>query len=73
MVETMEPPSHLQLLEGIEKHYRFSPEASLFFSVHAEADKEHSETGKALVERLVATDRERQEVSDGGSHPAGSV
>jgi pyrroloquinoline quinone (PQQ) biosynthesis protein C len=61
MVEAIELPSHLQLLEGVEKHYGFSPEAGRFFSVHAEADKEHSETGKALVERLVRTDEERRE------------
>jgi pyrroloquinoline quinone (PQQ) biosynthesis protein C len=61
MVEAIELPSHLQLLEGVEKHYGFAPEASRFFSVHAEADKQHYETGKQLVERLVHTDRERQE------------
>jgi len=61
LVEAIELPSHLQLLAGVEKHYGFPADAVRFFSVHAEADKEHAATGRKLVERLVRTEREQRE------------
>lgn len=38
-----------------------SPDALRFFSGHMEADREHAETGRKLIDRLLTTDCDRQE------------
>lgn len=49
------------MLSGLRAHYAIRPEALRFFSGHVEADREHASTGRKLVERLLTTDRERDE------------
>ena len=46
---------------GLRKHYGMKPEAIRFFSGHIEADREHAQTGRKLVERLLTMERDRQE------------
>lgn len=50
-----------KMLDGLQKHYSMKPEALRFFSGHIEADREHAQTGRKLVETLLSTDRDRQE------------
>lgn len=50
-----------KMLAGLQRHYGMRPEALRFFSGHVEADKEYSQTGRKLIERLLTTDRERRE------------
>ncbi len=50
-----------KMLEGLQAHYHISPDALRFFSGHIEADREHAQTGRKLIERLLTTERERQE------------
>ncbi|MGE0825915.1 MAG: TenA family transcriptional regulator [Candidatus Binatia bacterium] len=50
-----------KMLDGLQKHYQMKPAALRFFSGHMEADREHSATGRKLIDRLLTTDRERQE------------
>lgn len=50
-----------KMLAGLQRHYGIKPEALRFFSGHIEADKEHAQTGRQLIERLLTTDREQRE------------
>ena len=50
-----------KLAAGLRKHYGMKPEAIRFFSGHIEADREHAQTGRKLVDRLLTTERDRQE------------
>ncbi|MBM4256724.1 MAG: hypothetical protein FJ147_12605 [Deltaproteobacteria bacterium] len=50
-----------KMLAGLQKHYGMKAEALRFFSGHIEADREHAQTGRKLVEQLLTTDRDRQE------------
>jgi pyrroloquinoline quinone (PQQ) biosynthesis protein C len=50
-----------KMYDGLQKHYGMKPEALRFFSGHIEADREHAQTGRKLVEQLLITDRDRQE------------
>lgn len=50
-----------KIFEGLQKHYGIKPEALRFFSGHIEADREHAQAGRKLVERLLTTERDRQE------------
>ncbi|MEW6105505.1 MAG: iron-containing redox enzyme family protein [Bacillota bacterium] len=50
-----------KMLEGLQKHYGMKPEALRFFSGHIEADREHAQTGRKLIEKLLTTERDRQE------------
>ena len=49
------------ILDGLQTHYNMSPDALRFFSGHMEADREHAQTGRKLIDRLLTTDRDRQE------------
>jgi len=42
------------MFQGLQKHYGLKPEQLRFFSTHIEADREHAETGKKLVTRLLS-------------------
>lgn len=46
-------------MAGLQKHYGMKPEAVRFFSGHVEADREHAQTGRKLVEKLLTTERDR--------------
>ncbi len=50
-----------KMLAGLQTHYGITPEALRFFSGHVEADREHSKTGRKLIDRMLTTDREREE------------
>lgn len=50
-----------KMLAGLQTHYGVTPEALRFFSGHVEADREHSKTGRKLIDRMLTTDREREE------------
>lgn len=50
-----------KMFDGLQKHYGVKPEALRFFSGHVEADREHAQTGRKLVEQLLTTERDRQE------------
>jgi pyrroloquinoline quinone (PQQ) biosynthesis protein C len=50
-----------KMLAGLQTHYGVTPEALRFFSGHVEADREHSKTGKKLIDRMLTTAREREE------------
>jgi len=50
-----------KMLAGLQTHYGMKPEALRFFSGHIEADKEHAQTGRKLIERLLTMERERRE------------
>ena len=50
-----------KMVAGLQKHYGLPPEAVRFFSGHSEADREHAQTGRKLVELLLTTERDRQE------------
>ncbi len=61
MCEGMEVYAYKQLQEALEAHYGMKPEDLRFLSVHYEADKDHSETGHWLIDRLVTgTGREEE-------------
>jgi len=61
MCEGMEVYAYKQLQEALEAHYGMKPEDLRFLSVHYEADKDHSETGHWLIDRLVTgTGREAE-------------
>ena len=49
------------MLDGLQTHYQMSPDALRFFSGHVEADREHAQTGRKLIDRLLATEQERAE------------
>ena len=50
-----------KMLAGLQTHYGITPEALRFFSGHVEADREHSKTGRKLIDRMLTTAREREE------------
>jgi pyrroloquinoline quinone (PQQ) biosynthesis protein C len=50
-----------KMLAGLQTHYGMKAEALRFFSGHIEADREHAQTGRKLIERLLTTERDRQE------------
>ena len=50
-----------KMFDGLQKHYVMKPEALRFFSGHIEADREHAQTGRKLVEQLLTTEREGSE------------
>lgn len=50
-----------KMLAGLQTHYGMKPEALRFFSGHVEADREHSKTGRKLIDRMLTTERDRQE------------
>lgn len=50
-----------KMLSGLQKHYGMKPDTLRFFSGHVEADREHSRTGRKLIERLLTTDSDRNE------------
>jgi pyrroloquinoline quinone (PQQ) biosynthesis protein C len=50
-----------KMVAGLQKHYGMKPEAVRFFSGHVEADREHAQTGRKLIEQLLTTERDRQE------------
>ena len=50
-----------KIFEGLQTHYHVAPEALRFFSGHIEADREHAQTGRKLIDRLLTTDQEREE------------
>ena len=50
-----------KMLAGFQTHYGMKPEALRFFSGHVEADREHSKTGRKLIDRMLTTAREREE------------
>jgi pyrroloquinoline quinone (PQQ) biosynthesis protein C len=50
-----------KMFAGLQTHYGINKEALRFFSGHIEADREHAETGKKLVGRLLTTDRAQVE------------
>jgi len=50
-----------KILAGLQTHYQMRPEALRFFSGHVEADREHAATGRKMIERLLTTERDRQE------------
>ena len=41
------------MYRGLQEHYGMTSEQLRFFSTHIEADREHAETGKKLIERLL--------------------
>jgi pyrroloquinoline quinone (PQQ) biosynthesis protein C len=54
LMEEMEVHAYLKLMNGMRLHYDIKPEHLRFFSVHYEADKDHSEAGHELIERFVS-------------------
>jgi pyrroloquinoline quinone (PQQ) biosynthesis protein C len=50
-----------KMLAGLQTHYGMKPDALRFFSGHVEADREHAQTGRKMIERLLTTERDRQE------------
>lgn len=50
-----------KMLAGLQQHYGMKPDAVRFFSGHIEADREHAQTGRQLVEQLLTTERDRLE------------
>jgi pyrroloquinoline-quinone synthase len=50
-----------KMLAGLQAHYQMRPEALRFFSGHVEADREHAATGRKMIERLLTSERDRQE------------
>jgi pyrroloquinoline quinone (PQQ) biosynthesis protein C len=50
-----------KMLAGLQTHYQMSLDALRFFSGHIEADREHAETGRKLIDRLLRTERDQQE------------
>jgi pyrroloquinoline quinone (PQQ) biosynthesis protein C len=53
-----------KLLAGLRTHYALPEEALRFFAGHVEADREHAETGRSLIGRLLQTDAQRREFLD---------
>ncbi len=61
LMEEMEVQAYLKLMDGMRLHYGIAPEHLRFFSVHYEADKDHSEAGHELIDRFVTgTGREEE-------------
>jgi pyrroloquinoline quinone (PQQ) biosynthesis protein C len=61
MCEVMEVHAYKKLQIGLERHYGMKAADLRFLSVHYEADKDHSETGHRLIDRLVTgTGREEE-------------
>jgi pyrroloquinoline quinone (PQQ) biosynthesis protein C len=50
-----------QMLAGLREHYAMPDAALRFFAGHVEADREHAETGRALIARLLDGDAEQRE------------
>jgi pyrroloquinoline quinone (PQQ) biosynthesis protein C len=50
-----------QMLAGLKAHYGLPDSALRFFSGHVEADREHAETGRELIARLLKGDAEQHE------------
>ena len=50
-----------KMLAGLQTHYGMKSEALRFFSGHVEADREHGKTGRKLIEKLLTSERDRQE------------
>jgi pyrroloquinoline quinone (PQQ) biosynthesis protein C len=50
-----------QLLAGLREHYGMHDEALRFFSGHIEADRDHAETGREGIARLLSSDAEQRE------------
>ncbi len=50
-----------KMLAGLQTHYCITAAALRFFSGHVEADREHSKTGRKLIDRMLTTAREREE------------
>jgi pyrroloquinoline quinone (PQQ) biosynthesis protein C len=53
MCEGMEVDAYKALQVGLEQHYEMKSADLRFLSVHYEADKDHSEAGHWLIDRLV--------------------
>ncbi|MBF6567613.1 MAG: iron-containing redox enzyme family protein [Candidatus Binataceae bacterium] len=51
--EEMEVHAYKKLQIGLQEHYGMKPSDLRFLDVHYEADKDHSETGHWLIDRLV--------------------
>jgi pyrroloquinoline quinone (PQQ) biosynthesis protein C len=49
------------MLAGLRAHHGMPDSALRFFSGHVEADREHAETGRALIARLLTGDAEQRE------------
>jgi pyrroloquinoline-quinone synthase len=65
LMEEIEVPAYLALMQGMERHYAIKPEHLRFFSVHYEADKEHGEGGHRIIDRFVTgTGREEEFLSE---------
>ena len=61
MCEGMEVYAYNQMQLALEKHYGMKSDDLRFLSVHYEADKDHSEAGHWLIDRLVTgTGREEE-------------
>lgn len=50
-----------KMFAGLQTHYGMSADTLRFFSGHIEADREHAQTGRKLINRLLIAERERQE------------
>jgi len=50
-----------QMLAGLRGHYELADSALRFFSGHVEADREHAETGRELIARLLTHDADQRE------------
>lgn len=53
LLEEMEVEGYLKIYEGLQRHYHIDPKHLRFLWVHYEADKDHGESGHALIERFV--------------------
>jgi pyrroloquinoline quinone (PQQ) biosynthesis protein C len=50
-----------QMFAGLRQHHDMPDSALRFFSGHVEADREHAETGRELIARLLSSDVEQRE------------
>ncbi|MGH7880310.1 MAG: iron-containing redox enzyme family protein [Candidatus Binataceae bacterium] len=65
LMEEIEVPAYLALMQGMERNYGIKPDHLRFLSVHYEADKEHGEGGHRIIDHFVTgSGREEEFLSE---------
>jgi pyrroloquinoline quinone (PQQ) biosynthesis protein C len=60
--EAMVPGYAGQVARALQKHYGLTPEQTMFQTVHDEADKDHSDIGRELLDEFAKTEDDQDRV-----------
>src|SRR5260370_42105983 len=47
------PDAYFEVLDGLDRHYKLSDDALLFFSVHVKVDKDHGDSSASSIFRAI--------------------